>query len=176
MATFQELKENLELTLDNRLMLGSVEMILMPRWFFVGIMKLVVSEAGREAAQKIYYGAGYEGAYNWGKVQIEQGLSGREVMEQYLGSMTHRGWGRFEIMDMDLEQGRGSFRFHNSAVALEYGSREEEVCLWVPGALAGAFQVILDQKGSGLKVRGREEGCLVQGGEDYCRFVVEPEG
>jgi predicted hydrocarbon binding protein len=172
-ATFQELKDKLELTLDSRLMLGSVEMILMPRWFFVGIMKRVVREAGKEAATRIYYGAGYEGAYNWGQVQIEQGLSGREVMEQYLGSMTHRGWGRFEIVDLDLERGRGLFRFHNSAVALEYGSREDEVCLWVPGALAGAFQVILDQKESGLKVQGREKGCLAQG-EEYCEFVVEP--
>lgn len=174
MGTFQELKDKLELTLDSRLMLGSVEMILMPRWFFVGIMKRVVREVGREAAARIYYGAGYEGAYNWSQVQIERGLSGREVMEQYLGSMTHRGWGRFEIVDLDLGTGRGLFRFYNSAVALEYGSREEEVCLWVPGAVAGAFQAILDQMGSNLKVRGREEVCLVQGGEDFCRFVVEP--
>lgn len=171
---FKELINSLELTEDNRLMLGTVPMILMPRWFFVGIMNRVVERAGRETAAGIYYDAGYQGAYDWGKVQLEAGLTGRAVMEQYLGSMTSRGWGRFEIVAMDIPAGRGTFRVHDSALALELGAAGAEACLWHPGAMAGCFQVILDHQGIDLKVRGRETSCLAHGAA-CCESVVEPD-
>ena len=173
MAQFQDLKNQLVLSDDNRIMLGSVAMILMPAWFFTGIVQRVVKEAGPETAAKIYYDAGYDGAYQWGKVQIEAGLTGREIMEQYLGSMSHRGWGRFEIVEFDANRGNGRFRLYNSAVALSYGVVNQAVCIWVPGALAGAMQVILDHAQKEIQVKGREAQCLSQG-QSYCEFVVQP--
>ena len=174
MDKFQELAKGIELTADDRLMLGEVAMVLMPRWFFVGIMKRVLDEAGPEMAARIYSGAGWEGAYNWAKVQIKAGLSGRQVMEQYLGSMTARGWGRFEIVELDLDKGFGRFRWHNSALALELGQTGKEVCLWGPGAMSGGMQAILEHNGSDLTVSGREVSCR-SAGHDYCEIVVEPE-
>jgi len=173
MDPFQDLKNQLVLGDDNRIMLGSVAMILMPAWFFTGIVQRVVKEAGPETAAKVYYDAGYDGAYQWGKVQIEAGLSGREIMEQYLGSMSHRGWGRFEILKFDAERGNGRFRLYNSAVALSYGVVNQAVCIWVPGALAGAMQVILDHAGKEIQVKGREAQCFSQG-QTHCEFVVQP--
>jgi predicted hydrocarbon binding protein len=173
MDTFKELINRLELTDNNQLELDTVPMILMPRWFFVGIMQRVVAEAGSDTASKIYYAAGYEGAYNWSKVQIEKGLRGSDILQQYLGSMTHRGWGHFEILHFDESTGRGSFRLHNSALALELGRAGEAGCLWVPGALAGSMQVILEHNGSALKVRGKETQCLSTGGP-FCEYIVEP--
>lgn len=61
MDTFKELINRLELTENKRLVLDEVPMVLMPRWFFVGIMKRVVAEAGSQIAAKIYYEAGHEG-------------------------------------------------------------------------------------------------------------------
>jgi len=173
METFQQIKDQLELTADDRMVLGQVPMILTPLWFFVGIMKRVEEKAGRDTASAIFYEAGYEGAYNWAKVQIENGLTGRAVMDQYLNSMTYRGWGRFEIVSFDRENGKGKFRFHNSAVALEYGRTGSRVCLWVPGALAGGFQAVLDHAGSNLKVEGREVTCFSRD-QRPCEFVVTP--
>jgi len=174
MDSFKELINRLELTDDNRLTLDTVPMVLMPRWFFVGILKRVVAEAGVDAAAKIYYQAGYEGAYNWSKVQIDKGLSGSAVMEQYLGSMTNRGWGRFEIISLDEANGRGVFRLHNSALALELEQTEVVSCLWVPGALAGSMQVISGLKDDSLKIRGREVQCLSTGAP-FCEYIVLPE-
>jgi predicted hydrocarbon binding protein len=173
MEPFEELKNELVLSGDNRVMLGPVAMILMPAWFFTGIVQRVVKEAGPETAAKIYYEAGYDGAYQWGKVQIEAGLTGREIMEQYLGSMSHRGWGRFEIVEFDDSSGNGRFRLHNSAVALSYGVVDQAVCIWVPGALAGAMQVILDHAQKEIQVNAREAQCFSQG-QTYCEFVVQP--
>ena len=175
MSELKDLLAQLELTEDNRLMLGEVAVIMMPAWFFSGILKRVKEQAGPEIAAKVYYEAGWEGAYNWSKVQLAKGLVGREVMAQYLGSMTVRGWGRFEIVEFDQAAGKGLFRYHNSAVALQQGNVGEAICYWVPGAMAGAMQAILEEEGSGLKVRGKETGCLAQG-KEFCQFVVEPEG
>lgn len=173
MAQFEQLKNQLVLTGDNRLMLGSVAMILMPAWFFTGIVQRVATEAGAETAAKIYYDAGYDGAYQWGKVQIEAGLTGREIMEQYLGSMSQRGWGRFEIVKFDANRGTGRFRLYNSAVALSYGVVNLAVCIWVPGALAGAMQIILDHAEKEIRVNGKETQCFSQG-QTYCEFAVRP--
>lgn len=173
MNDFHGIQDQLVLTDDNRLLLGKVAMILIPAWFFSGIMTRIVEEAGYDGAAKIYYEAGFEGAYKWGKVQIEAGLNGREVMEQYLSSMTHRGWGRFEIVRFDESSGEGLFRLYNSAVASEFGPTDQPACLWVPGAMAGAMQVIMDQAGRPVKVIARELRCLSQA-SDYCEFSVEP--
>ena len=94
-------------------------------------------------------------------------------MEQYLGSMTCRGWGRFEIESLDPAAGRGIFSFHNSALALELGATGNAVCLWTAGAMAGAMQAILEAEGVDLKVVGREVECL-SAGAGCCRIVVEP--
>lgn len=173
METFQQIKDQLVLTEDNRLMLNQVPMIMTPLWFFAGIMKKLAEKAGEDIAAEVYYEAGYQGAYDWAAVQMQNGLSGRAVMEQYLNSMTNRGWGRFEIAAFDRDVGEGAFRFFDSAIALDHGRIGRLVCLWVPGALAGGFQAILDSDGSALRVKGREVSCYSQG-EAYCEFEVGP--
>lgn len=173
MDDFNQIKKQLVLTDENRLMLGPVAMILTPAWFFSDIMKRAVDQAGYDLAAKIYHDAGFDGAYRWGKLQVEAGLKGRQIMEQYLGSMTNRGWGRFEIVDFDPAAGRGSFRLFQSAVASAAAPSERPMCLWVPGALAGATQVILEHAGRRSTVAAREHRCLAQGAE-RCEFSVAP--
>lgn len=172
MEDFNLLKDRLELTDDHRLMLDSVHMVLMPRWFFGAIMRCVQEAAGEAVARKVYYDAAYEGAYKWGQAQAEKGLTGQEIMEQYLGSLSIRGWGGFEMLSMDLEKGRGVFRLKNSATAQELGRPGSDTCYQMPGAVAGAFQLILDMAGSHLKVEGREVTCLSKD-DPYCEYVVE---
>lgn len=174
MEVFEELKGQLILNDQDRLMLGSVPMLLMPRWFFVAIKKQVETLAGREVSRKVYYEAGYEGATKWAKTQMKElGLTGRAVMEQYLGSASVRGWGRVEILEFDAERAYGRFRIHHSAVAEEAGRQGEMVCDHLPGSLAGAFQAILDHSGKKRKVMGRETKCLSKG-DTWCEFLVEP--
>ena len=106
---FAQLLGQLDLTPDNRLMLGTVPMVLMPRWFFVGIMKRVVQEAGAEIAAKVYSEAGWEGAYNWAKVQLSQGLEGRAVMGVGEGEFDAKGRvkiGTVTISKPEIQMGR----------------------------------------------------------------------
>lgn len=174
MEKFDLLKSQLVLTDDDCLKLATVPMVLMPRWFFVAIKKQVEKLCGEETSRKVYYEAGYEGATLWAQTQIrEAGLSGRAVMEQYLGSASLRGWGRFSILSFEMDAGKGHFRLYHSAVAEETGHSTGTVCDHLPGSLAGAFQAILDHGGKTLKVTGRELKCKSQG-EPFCEFIVEP--
>ena len=173
---FKDLKNRLDLTDSYRVMLGTVPMVLMPRWFFVAIKKQVEGLAGQVVAKKVYYEAGYIGATLWARTHIkEAGISGRAVMEQYLGSATLRGWGRFEIVNFETGKGTGLFRLYHSAVAEETGRSPDVVCDHLPGSLAGAFQTILDHENINLKVTGREIKCA-SNNHPWCEFIVEPEG
>ncbi len=154
-------------------MLWSVPMLVMPRWFFTDIMTRVEELAGPEVARQVYYDAGFMGAVKWCRVQMEAGLAGREVLEQYLNSASQRGWGQYEIAEFDPARGRARLILRNSAVALEKGRREAPACLHMTGSMAGALQAIADHAGLGIKVRGRETRCLSQG-DGYCEFLVEP--
>ena len=173
METFDDIKDQLRLTQDNRLMLNRVPMIITPVWFFAGIVKRLTEKAGVKLASDVLYEAGYQGAYDWAVVQMQDGLDGRAVMEQYLASMTNRGWGRFEIVSFARNRGKGRFRFFNSAIALDHGCTGNRVCHCFSGALAGGFQAILNSDGAGLKVNGRETACYSEGG-DLCEFEVGP--
>jgi len=177
METFEQLKDKLKMTNQDRLMLETVPMLLMPRWFFVAIKKQVESRAGLDISRKVYYAAGYEGATLWAQTQMrEAGLTGRQVMEQYLGSASIRGWGRFQILKFEEELGEGLFRLHHSAVAEEIGDQEEMACDHIAGSVAGAVQAILDNTGyNKIKVVGREIKCESKG-DRYCEFDVEPSG
>ena len=174
MEEFDLLKSRLVFTDDYCLKLDTVPMVLMPRWFFVAIKKQVEKLGGEQISRKVFYEAGYEGATLWAQTQIrEAGLSGKAIMEQYLGSASLRGWGRFSILSFEMDAGKGHFRLYHSAVAEETGRRAGPVCDHLPGSLAGAFQAILDYGGKTLKVIGRELKCKSQG-EQFCEFIVEP--
>jgi len=174
MEMFDLLKKRLILTDNYCLRLDTVPMVLMPRWFFVAIKKQVEELSGDDISKQVYYNAGYEGATLWARTQIkEAGLSGKAIMEQYLGSASMRGWGRFTIMSFEMDEGKGHFQLYNSAVAEETGNSVRTVCDHLPGSLAGAFQAILDHGGKTLKVIGRETKCMSQGNQ-WCEFIVEP--
>jgi len=174
MEKFDLFKNRLILMDDYCLRLDTVPMVLMPRWFFVAIKKQVEKLSGDDISKKVYYNAGYEGAILWAQTQIkEAGLSGKAIMEQYLGSASMRGWGRFTILSFEMDAGKGHFQLYNSAVAEETGHSVGTVCDHLPGSLAGAFQAILDHDGKTLKVIGREIKCICQG-DQRCEFIVEP--
>lgn len=169
---YRDLKSHLDLTHEQRLMLDSVPMLLIPRWFFVAIMRQVEELCGREKALEVYYRAGWEGAVKWTTVQMkEAGLSGRAVMEQYMTSAGLRGWGRLEVVEYDEEAVRVKVRLANSAVAEEIGVVGDVVCHHLPSSVAGAFDTILKAQGRPKKVIGIETKCAAKG-DDCCEFVV----
>jgi predicted hydrocarbon binding protein len=174
MRTFDDLKGRLKFNKDHRLLLGTIPMILTPRWFFVNIQKELEKAGGLKLAKDVYYRAGFESAYKFCQVMREtEGISGREIVQGYLDSMSLRGWGKFKILLLDEEKGKGIFRLYQSAFGEEYGSVGRMVCHCWPGAMAGAVQEIIDTHGLDLQVKGRESKCKAKG-DSYCEFIVAP--
>jgi predicted hydrocarbon binding protein len=164
----------LNLTPEQRLMLDSVPMVLMPRWFFVAIKRQVEELCAPETARQVYYRAGWEGATKWVQAQMDQaGLSGRDVLEQYMNSASLRGWGKLKVTEYDEDAARVVVTLANSAVAEEIGQTDRAVCDHLPGSIAGAFHAILQRAGRPKKLSGRETNCLAKG-DDHCRFEVGP--
>jgi predicted hydrocarbon binding protein len=174
MKRFDEIKEKLKLGRGHRLLLGVVPMVLTPRWFFVNVQKELEKAGGLKLAKEVYYRAGFESAYKYCRTQrrVER-LTGIETVRRYLSSMSIRGWGKFVITALDEQRGKGTFRLYRSGFSEEYGSVKRTVCHWVPGAMAGAVQEVVDAKGLSLQVKGRELKCRSKG-DPYCEFAVSP--
>ena len=174
MESFNDLKTRLDLNPDHQLMLDTVPMILMPRWFFVAIKNEMERLCGPERTQEVYYLAGWEGARKWVEVQMEQaGLTGRDVLEQYMNSASLRGWGELTVMEFDEMTGHAVVRLRRSAIAEETGPSDRVVCDHLPGSIAGAVQAILKASGRQSNIRGRERKCISRG-DETCEFVTEP--
>ena len=170
MKDFESKTVPMDLTLKNDgLFSGDVPMLLIPRWFFRDILEKTIDTTDLNTAEGIYRQAGYQGAYNWCKAQMQRGYNDRKAMEQYLESMTCRGWGEFSIEEYIPEKGTGVFHYKmfkpSDAPQIEY------LCLWVAGAMAGGVQAVLDQLGIPLKAVGKEVSCMNHG-EKWCTFHV----
>ncbi len=174
MDAFKGLKRKLKLDSKHRLLYGVVPMILTPRWFFVNVQKELEMAGGLKLAKEVYYRAGFESAYKYCQTQRKvQNLTDIRTIQEYLNSMSVRGWGSFEIVQLDEEMGRGIFRLYESAFGEEYGLKGRAVCHWMPGAMAGTVQEVMDSQDLSLQVRGKETKCKAKG-DEYCEFVVSP--
>ena len=174
MDAFNSLKGKLKLDRKHRVLYGVVPMVLTPRWFFVNVQRELERAGGVKLAREVYYQAGFESAYKYCRTQrrVER-LTGIETVQRYLSSMSIRGWGKFVITDLDEQRGKGAFRLYRSGFSEEYGSVKRTVCHWVPGAMAGAVQEVVDAQGLSLQVKGRELKCRSKG-DPYCEFAVSP--
>jgi len=96
---------------------------------------------------------------------------GIEIIRKYLGSLSMRGWGSFEILRLDELEGENRIRLRNSAFGEEYGKIGRTVCYCWSGALAGSIQWNLDTKRISKRVTGSEVTCISKN-DKYCEFVI----
>ncbi len=173
-ANYKALTAKLNLTPEHRLMLESVPMVLMPRWFFVAIKQQIEQLCDAQTAKQVLYQAGWEGATKWANEQMTRnGLDGHSVMEQYMASAGLRGWGDLQITEYDETTAHVTVTLTNSAVAEETGQVGRAVCDHLPGSIAGAMQTILVHAGIDREVVGKETKCIAKG-DTHCEFEIGP--
>lgn len=171
---FDEIKTRLRMDEAHRLILAELPMILTPRMFFVNIQKKVEEMSGGDRCRLVYYEAAYESAHRYMEnSKAVYKIVGRDLLQQYLDSLSARGWGKFEINQLAEQQGRGRIRLSHSAIAQEFGKVGQSVCHAWAGAMAGAVQFLADEHNKGIEVEGTEPLCISKG-DPYCEFVVEP--
>jgi len=170
----EEIKARLIMDGGHRLILANLPMILTPRMFFVNIQRKIEEVSGIDTAHLVFYQAAFESAYHYMENSREvYMITGRDLLQQYLDSLSVRGWGKFEILQLSEEEGEGRVRLSNSAISEEYGRVGRSVCHVWAGAMAGAIKFLADQLNRGVHLRGIENRCLSRG-DPYCEFMVKP--
>ena len=91
-------------------------MILVPQHFFLNNHVAVEEALGPDRLAGILRPAGHRSAYHWcEKEAAHHGLTGVAVFHHYMARITQRGWGQFEVLDVDPERGTARVRLRNSA-------------------------------------------------------------
>jgi len=169
-----QIKDRLTMDEAHRLILSNLPMILTPRMFFVSIQKKVEELSGTDVARLVFYQAAFESAYKYLENSKEvYAITGKDLLQQYLDSLSARGWGEFEILELAEERGKGRVRLKHSAISEEYGRTGRSVCHVWAGALAGSVKLLAEEGGNNTEVRGVETHCLSKG-DSYCEFTMEP--
>ncbi len=171
-----QIKAGLTMDENHRLVLANLPMILTPRMFFVNIQKKVEEVSGTDAAWRVFYEAAFDSAYRYmGNSKEVYTIAGKDLLQQYLDSLSARGWGEFEILQLVEDRGEGRVRLNHSAISEEYGRTGRSVCHVWAGALAGSIKFLAEESDNGMEVMGIETRCLSRG-DPYCEFVVGPVG
>ncbi|MGI4801623.1 MAG: DUF5943 domain-containing protein [Janthinobacterium lividum] len=150
-------------------------MLYVPRHFMVNVHDEVADALGRDAYQAVLERAGSKSAYFWCKKRDElERMGGVKAFQHYLERLTARGWGQFEIEDLDIASGLGRIRLRNSIYVLESRQKAEHpVCYMFEGFFIGGFRYLLEEQGTPRQsITCREIQCEAMG-FDHCRFDLQ---
>jgi hypothetical protein len=158
-----------------RWMTDSLPMLYVPVHFFVNNHLAIEQELGVERYARLLHDAGYTSAWTWCEHEAEvHHLEGTAVFEHYMSRLSQRGWGRFEILDIDLASATASVAVWHSVFHRpdEAGTRSGDYMF--TGWFAGAMDQIL--AASGQKTRTRAEQVFHEGQTEapYGLFRVNP--
>lgn len=124
-------------------------------------------ELGERAGSFFFQGGVSGGRLSAQKFKQSLGLSNKGVVEFMMRMGTQIGWGRFELVALDMQTKVLQVNVHNSPYAQAYGAGKGPVCHVIRGVLAGLAQGIFNKT-----VQAEETGCLAAG-KDFCRFLIK---
>jgi predicted hydrocarbon binding protein len=132
----------------------------------------IEAELGARADDLAYAGGFMGGRLSGQRYKQAFGLNVREAVEFMCRMGGQIGWGRFEILRLDLQRPALEVLVHNSAFAQGYAGLRPEgerrpVCHLIRGVLGGLLSGLLE-----APVRAQERECLAAGAAG-CRFVME---
>ncbi|MGI8312274.1 DUF5943 domain-containing protein [Saccharopolyspora hattusasensis] len=117
-------------------------MVLVPQHLLVNNLDAVERNVGRDSSAELFRGAGRRSARHWCAHEATRlGLSGAAIVRHYLDRLSRRGWGRFEIDELDPGHGVLQVRVAHSALLPVAGSTRsvDRACYlfeaWFEGAL-----------------------------------------
>jgi uncharacterized protein DUF5943 len=145
-------------------------MIPVPQHFFLNNHFAVEAELGAERLAAILAPAGRRSAYTW--CEHEAGhhkLSGEAVFRHYMQRLSQRGWGRFEVIDLDGRRGRVNVRVRHSVfVTGKPENAQRKLCSMFAPWIAGALEFISKKR----QIASRESYCAAEGEHDHCLFTA----
>jgi predicted hydrocarbon binding protein len=172
-------KPQVEIQVDDatgRWSVDALPMILMPQHYYLNNHYAIEAAVGAQKLEEILRPAGYRSAYFWcEKEATHHGLSGVEVFRHYMRRITQRGWGQFEVLDVQPEAGTAKVRLKNSAFIDEaHRNAGRSVCYVFASWLEGSIEYVSASAGRKLALKAREAYCQAEGKHDHCLFEVGP--
>ncbi len=172
-------KPQLDIEVDDatgRWSVDALPMILVPQHFFLNNHFAVEAALGPDALADILRPAGHRSAFFWcEKEAAHHGMTGIEVFHHYMRRITQRGWGQFEVLDVDPEVGSARVRLRNSAMVDEARrSSGRKLCYMFAAWLEGSLEYVAASAGRQQRVEAREAYCQAEGAHDHCLFEVMP--
>ncbi|MBN8942763.1 MAG: 4-vinyl reductase [Rhizobiales bacterium] len=155
----------------------ALPMILVPQHFFLNNHYAVEAALGPEKLEEILRPAGHRSAYFWcEKEAAHHGMGGVEVFHHYMKRITQRGWGQFDVLDLDPEAGTAHVRLNNSAMVDEARRKSgRKVCYMFAAWLEGSLEYVAASAGRKQRLKAREVYCAAEGQHDHCLFEVLPQ-
>ena len=152
-------------------------MILVPQHFFLNNHYAVEAVLGPEKLEEVLRPAGHRSAYFWcEQAAAHHGMSGVEVFRLYMRRITQRGWGQFDILELEPETGTARVRVRYSAMVDEaHRMSGRSVCYMFSAWLEGALEYVAASAGRTRHLKGREVYCAAEGAHDHCLFEVSPQ-
>ena len=133
----------------------------------IDLQKAFEAEIGPERTAELMAAQSFEG----GKRVISllpnaAALAPAEQVELACIGLGELGWGRFDMLKVDLARKELYIEVHNSVFAEEYGPAESGVCHMIRGVLGGLATSLF-----GENLTFAETKCL-SAGDDRCRFAI----
>jgi hypothetical protein len=153
----------------------ALPMLYVPRHFFVNNHMGIEEVLGAEQYAGILYKAGYKSAWHWCEKEAEcHGIAGAAVFEHYMKRISQRGWGLFDIEQLDLETGHAQVRLRHSCFVYVYGKVNRKVDYMFTGWFSGALDQVLAAKGSSIRTVTVQEYSGAEEGHEDGLFVTRP--
>lgn len=132
----------------------------------MGDLYALVKQALGEKGDEAFFQAGYTGVSRSLRSYNRQlGLAGEALLPYLMRTGTQLGWGRMELLSLDLAGKAMNIEVKNSVFA-QASSRREPQCHMLRGVLAAAGEAVF-----GAPARAQEVACLGMG-DASCRFLV----
>jgi predicted hydrocarbon binding protein len=147
-------------------------MLYLPRHFMVNNHIAVEEALGLEAYRSILRIATDKSAVHWCKATAKTlNLSPIDTFHRYFKRLSQRGWGQFEVKELDLDRRRGRIDLRNSIFVLEHPGEvaKRATCYMFEGFMTGALRFLLDSEDAALPIGCQEARCAAMG-HAHCQF------
>ena len=155
---------------SGRWYVDGLPMILVPQHFFLNNHFAVEAELGAERLAAILAPAGRRSAYTWCEHEAEHHqLSGEDVFLHYMRRLSQRGWGQFDVIEVEGQRGRTTVQVtHSVFVSGRPDNARRKLCSMFAPWIAGALEFVSKKR----HITSRESHCAAEGEHDYCLFTA----
>ena len=156
---------------------NALPMILVPQHFFLNNHYAVEAVLGPEKLEEVLRPAGHRSAYLWCEdAARHHGISSVEVFRFYMRRISQRGWGQFDILELEPETGIARVRLRHSAmVDAAHRTSGRRLCYMFSAWLEGSLEYVAASAGRKQHLKAREVYCAAEGAHDHCLFEVSPQ-